>query len=141
VFKDFVDVDFAVLAMNSRYYRDQVEQAISGAEGLANNLPLSSLRDFVFAAPPLGEAQTISTHIRSDCNLFDKSIILLERAIGLIQEFRSRLIVDIVTGKLDVRAAAASLPDLTDFGPCHEPIEAEDDETAIEDAEEEEVAA
>jgi type I restriction enzyme S subunit len=60
VFRDLVDVDFMVFAMNSRYYRDQVELAISGAEGMANNLPLSSLRDFVFAIPPRMEAGAIA---------------------------------------------------------------------------------
>jgi type I restriction enzyme, S subunit len=56
VFSARVDSDFMVLAMNSRYYRQQVRQAISGAEGLANNLPLSSLRGFVFAVPPFERA-------------------------------------------------------------------------------------
>src|SRR5664280_993964 len=59
VFNQDVDPDFMVLAMNSRYYRQQVEQAISGAEGLANNLPLSSLRGLIFAIPPVEEQQAI----------------------------------------------------------------------------------
>ena len=93
VFRDLVDVDFMVFAMNSRYYRDQVEQAISGAEGMANNLPLSSLRDFVFAIPPRMEAGAIAAQLRDS-------------------EYRTRLVADVVTGKLDVRdAAAAALPD------------------------------
>jgi type I restriction enzyme S subunit len=32
------------------------------------------------------------------------------RAISLLREFRTRLIADVVTGKLDVREAAARLP-------------------------------
>ena len=35
------------------------------------------------------------------------------RQIKLIQEYRTRLISDVVTGKLDVREAAANLPDDT----------------------------
>ena len=31
--------------------------------------------------------------------------------IELVQEYRTRLIADVVTGKLDVREAAAQLPD------------------------------
>ncbi len=34
--------------------------------------------------------------------------------VSALQEFRARLIADVVTGQLDVRAAAASLPDVTD---------------------------
>ena len=33
------------------------------------------------------------------------------RQIELLQEYRTRLIADVVTGKLDVREAAAQLPD------------------------------
>ena len=36
------------------------------------------------------------------------------RQIDLLQEYRTRLIADVVTGKLDVRAAAAQLPDESD---------------------------
>lgn len=35
----------------------------------------------------------------------------VEREIGLLREYRARLIADLVTGKLDVRDAAAELPD------------------------------
>ena len=34
-------------------------------------------------------------------------------AIGIMQEYRTRLIADVVTGKLDVREVAAQLPDET----------------------------
>ena len=33
-----------------------------------------------------------------------------EREIDLLREYRTRLIADVVTGKLDVREAAARLP-------------------------------
>ena len=39
------------------------------------------------------------------------TISRLEREITLLREYRTRLVADVVTGKLDVRAAAASLPD------------------------------
>ena len=34
-----------------------------------------------------------------------------EREIALVREYRTRLIADVVTGKLDVREAAKNLPD------------------------------
>ncbi len=37
------------------------------------------------------------------------AISRVEREIDLIREYRTRLIADVVTGKLDVRAAAAGL--------------------------------
>jgi type I restriction enzyme S subunit len=42
---------------------------------------------------------------------YGERISRLEREITLLREYRTRLVADVVTGKLDVRAAAASLPD------------------------------
>jgi len=110
-FKESVDVDFMVLAMNSSYYRRQVEQAISGAEGMANNLPLSSLRDFSLAIPPLSEAKAIACSIEKRLAGTNVAIASNEKEITLLREYRTRLIADVVTGKLDVREVAAGLPE------------------------------
>ena len=45
---------------------------------------------------------------------------MLEREVGLLRKYRSRLIADVVTGKLDVREAATGLPEV-------EIVAAEDD--------------
>ena len=42
------------------------------------------------------------------------AIARARRQIELLEEYRTRLIADVVTGKLDVRAAAARLPDEED---------------------------
>ena len=39
------------------------------------------------------------------------AISRLEREIDLLREYRTRLVADVVTGKLDVREAAKRLPD------------------------------
>jgi type I restriction enzyme S subunit len=96
--------------MNSVFFRRQVRLAISGAEGLANNLPLSSLRDFVLPFPPIEEANQIESAIRTECHELERAISTAEREISLLREYRTRLIADVVTGKLDVREAAARLP-------------------------------
>lgn len=129
VFRECVDVDFMVFAMNGRYYRDQVEQAISGAEGMANNLPVSSLRDFVFGMPPRDEAGEIATHIRNTLKGVHATITRLDREIELLREYRTRLISDVVTGKFDVREAVRQLPPTPDEVPV-----AVDDEEMEEDA-------
>jgi type I restriction enzyme S subunit len=43
----------------------------------------------------------------------NQSIYRIDREISLLREYRTRLIADVVTGKLDVRDAAASLPEET----------------------------
>lgn len=105
VFMNEVDPDFMVLAMNSRYYRRLVEQAISGAEGLANNLPLSALRCFHFAVPTLDEQRAIARHLLASVSRLDGATAGIKRKIKLVKDLRSRLIADVVTGRLDVREA------------------------------------
>ena len=48
------------------------------------------------------------------------AILRAGREIDLLGEYRIRLIADVVTGKLDVREAAAALPEV-------DPLEAADD--------------
>ena len=128
VFREMVDIDFMVYSMNSVYYRQQVEQAISGAEGMANNLPLSELRSFVFALPPLSEAKKIAAHLEQEICQFVTAITRTEREIALMREYRTRLTADIVTGKLDVREAAAKLPNLLNDTDCLSDAKTRDEE-------------
>ena len=80
---------------------------------MANNLPLSSLRDFSFAIPPPSEARAIARLLESQTATLQTTIARLEREIDLLREYRTRLVADVVTGKFDVREAAARLPDET----------------------------
>ncbi|MGV0581910.1 hypothetical protein ABQF17_22245 [Mycolicibacterium elephantis] len=92
--------------LNSRTYREQVTGAISGAEGLANNLPLSSLKAFSVTVPPIPEQRSIVEYLDAHCAKLDALIAKSEQMIGVLQEYRSALITDAVTGKIDVRGAA-----------------------------------
>jgi hypothetical protein len=87
----------------TRYFRVQVEQAISGAEGLANNIPLSALKDFRLAVPPVTEAVAIAERLSNETADIDTLMETAAREADLISEYRTRLIADVVTGKLDVR--------------------------------------
>ncbi len=111
VFKHELNADFMVLAMNSRYYREQVGRAISGAEGLASNLPLSSLRAFFLIVPPTHEQNDIVLKLREATSRLNAAVKRTKQEISLLHEYRARLIADVVTGKLDVREVAARLPE------------------------------
>ncbi len=60
--------------------------------------------------PPSEEQAVIATHIEQQTADIDTAISHARRQIELLQEYRTRLIADVVTGKLDVRGAAANLP-------------------------------
>ena len=111
IFGRGIEPDFMVLAMNCRYYRQQVEQAISGAEGLANNLPLSSLKSFRFAIPSPDEQRRIVDYLRGSTEQLRAAIAMAEREMALLNELSATLITNAVSGKVDVRKAAAALTD------------------------------
>jgi type I restriction enzyme S subunit len=60
--------------------------------------------------PPKNEQQQIVDSINIETNALTTALARIEREIALMQEYRARLTADIVTGKLDVREAAANLP-------------------------------
>ncbi len=64
--------------------------------------------------PPPEEQATIATSIGLQTTDTNAAIARTRRQIDLVQEYRTRLIADVVTGKLDVREAAAHLPDEDD---------------------------
>jgi type I restriction enzyme S subunit len=92
--------------LNSRHYRVQVRLAISGAEGLANNLPLSSLRSFDVAVPALDEQRRTASYLDEQTSKIDTLIAETERFIELARERRAALITAAVTGQIDVREVA-----------------------------------
>jgi type I restriction enzyme, S subunit len=61
--------------------------------------------------PPPEEQERIVERIHGETAELDAAISRLEREIELLREYRTRLVADVVTGKLDVREAAARLPD------------------------------
>lgn len=64
--------------------------------------------------PPVDEQRIIVSHLESVTSESDRAIDQARMEVDLIREYRTRLIADVVTGKLDVREAAARLPDEVD---------------------------
>ena len=61
--------------------------------------------------PPLQEQQEIAKFLSTATKDVLAAIERADSEIKLLNEYRTRLIADVVTGKLDVREAVASLPD------------------------------
>jgi type I restriction enzyme S subunit len=66
--------------------------------------------DLRVALPPVTEQNAIVESIHLATRPLAAAISRLEREIELLREYRTRLVADVVTGKLDVREAAAKLP-------------------------------
>ncbi len=61
--------------------------------------------------PPLSEQTAIVEYLSKATADIDTAIERARREIELLREYRTRLIADVVTGRLDVRKAATSLPE------------------------------
>lgn len=64
--------------------------------------------------PPLEEQHQILDWLAGETQEIDRTAERVEREVALLREYRQRVISDVVTGKLDVREAAAQLPDEVD---------------------------
>jgi len=69
------------------------------------------VRDIKVALPPETEQRAIARATGSERNSLDMAEAHVRRQIEVLQEYRTRLVADVVTGKLDVREAAANLPE------------------------------
>ncbi len=68
--------------------------------------------NYKLPVPPINEQHAIEKFLKMKLSKQNDIIRHTEHEITLMQEYRTRLTADVVTGKLDVRAAAANLPDL-----------------------------
>jgi type I restriction enzyme S subunit len=106
------------------------------------NLNIDRIGSMAIALAPADEQQLVVARIEELSASLDVAIAADRREIGLLNEFRTRIIADVVTGKLDVREVAAVLPDEPpedDAGPLGDEeapetdFNAEDDEADLGD--------
>ncbi len=69
----------------------------------------SELKHLAIPVPPLSEQAEIAAAVREAVGLTDAAILRAKREIELAREYRTRLIADVVTGKVDIRGLAAEL--------------------------------
>ena len=96
----------------SKFGKDQCRLMTNG--GTKVGLTLDDVRCLFVLLPPPDEQVRLVAAIETKTRALDIAISRLEREIELLREYRTRLVADVVTGKLDVRAAVAKLPDETD---------------------------
>ena len=102
--------EFLVYQLLSRVGRAQIEQDARGSSGTMPKISQRHIKSWRILLPPTNEQMDIVHRIDADCAPILTAISRLEREIDLLREYRTRLVADVVTGKLDVREAAAKLP-------------------------------
>ena len=97
--------------LHSPFMEHQLELLLVGST--FKRINVADIKALTVIVPPKNEQDAICGRLDSELVVFDTAIARTEREIALMQEYRTRLTADVVTGKLDVRPAAAKLPDLS----------------------------
>ena len=106
-----IDTSFLVWSMGSKEFRLQIRKAISGAEGMANNISKSSIREMLICIPPLTEQQAIAAYLGAQTTKLGALRQKMKQSVEKLSEYRTSLISAAVTGKIDVRG---EVPDQED---------------------------
>ena len=111
---DAIEGDFFHAAIRSKTYVPFFTQASDGVRIGQWDLSPSRMKEIPFSVPSVPEQTAIVKYLNQATADIDTAIDRARREIELLREYRTRLIADVVTGKLDVSEAAANLPDEAD---------------------------
>ena len=98
---------FLAYSLNSvqEAFRPLIDEAGHGTR----RLPMERWRELHIMMPPSSEQSTIIEYLDNTTADINTAIDRARRQINLMNEYRTRLIADVVTGQLDVREAAERL--------------------------------
>jgi len=115
--------EYLDLLLRDDAYRHEYVRRSRGITSSRLRLYPDDFLRILFVRPPLAEQDGIVLAIQQETTELRRAIESASRKIGLLKEFRARLIADVVTGKLDVHEAAAKLPEIE---PEAEPLDESD---------------
>lgn len=92
-------------------YKQVVKRSSRGIVSDRDRLYWEAFNRIASIVPPTGEQAGIARFLERADRRTSARRATAQRQIELLREYRTRLITDVVTGKLDVREAAANLPD------------------------------
>ena len=102
--RSLVAPDYLAYALNSRGCYEQSQLYTRGATN--QDLGLTRMVRILLALPPPDEQREIVEFLNERCDNIDMLIAKSNQVIETLREYRSALITDAVTGKIDVRDAA-----------------------------------
>jgi type I restriction enzyme S subunit len=91
---------FLTFYLTSKYVVNNIE--IISSDTAIPMISQEQLSNFYLPLPPLDEQEAIFVHIMTSISYFDRLGTMVERAIELLQEYRTALITEVVTGKVCV---------------------------------------
>ena len=129
-----VESRYIVYQLLSPSLRLQIGRDARGSSGTMPKLAHMHIKSWRVVMPPLEDQRVIAGYLDSRLVDLSEAGARAQQEIALLREYRTRLIADVVTGKLDVREAVAGLSEL-DAEPLPADLEPEDGDLEGEDAE------
>jgi len=105
---DGADLEYAFLLLT------QLDLGRLAKPGPVPAIGEGDIREIKATIPSSSEQGGIVSYVEATTGKINSSLSNAFREISLLKEYRTRLIADVVTGKLDVREAAANLPEEAD---------------------------
>jgi len=121
--KDSIDPFYLAYALNSLRSYEQSQLLTKGATN--QDLGLNRMSRIRFCLPPLDEQKRIVLLLDEVVGTIQTAVRNTKDQIDLIREYRTRLIADVVTGKLDVRGMPLPEPDADDAPDDFDDLEGE----------------
>ncbi len=95
--------------LHSKVMSDQLALLLVGST--FNRINVADIKALLIAVPPVSEQDRIAAVLDEEQSKIAIAIGNCRKEQAILHEYRTRLIADVVTGKLDVREAAVRLPD------------------------------
>jgi len=94
--------------IDSEIFRKHIDYECFG--GAQENIGKPEISNFAIGIPPESEQSKISSYLDDESCRVETSISQVEKHIQLLQEYRTALISEVVTGKIDVRGQVGIEP-------------------------------
>lgn len=107
--REAYDTAFLYYALNAKHA--QTSLWFSSASSAQQAIYIQDVAELRLPIPPLIERKAIVAYLSTSLADLNKAASCAKHEISLLREYRTRLIADVVTGKIDVREASAKLPD------------------------------
>jgi type I restriction enzyme S subunit len=129
--RDRLRPHFLAALLGSQYAKTYFLRTAKQTTNLASTNK-TMIGQFLVLLPGLDEQSEVLAALEAETAQIDQAVSHAHREISLLREYRTRFIADVVTGKLDVREAAANLPEEAGEAEAPEEIKSliEDDEAA-----------
>lgn len=99
----FDNLEYFHYAIRSKVYVNFFAQASDGIRVGQWDLQMDKMKEIPFIVPPADEQVAIVEHIKRMLPKYDVAIEKLSEEVAALEEYKAKLVSDVVTGKIDVR--------------------------------------